>query len=107
MKRLLIIMLTICVWTNNVCAQFHSMNYDKETVAAMATAFGAEAVAEGYYSEQVGAILKHYNAAELAAAGIFASKFLERKAMTDLGLWNSNTENYYYKRIYNITFPLQ
>ena len=53
MKRLLIIMLTICVWTNNVCAQFHSMNYDKETVAAMATAFGAEAVAEGYYSEQV------------------------------------------------------
>lgn len=43
MKRLLIIMLTICVWTNKVCAQFHSMNYDKETVAAMATAFGAEA----------------------------------------------------------------
>ena len=102
MKRLLIIMLTICVWTNKVCAQFHSMNYDKETVAAMTTAFGAEAVAEGYYSEQVGAILKHYNAAELATAGIFASKFLERKAMTDLGLWNSNTENYYYKRIYNM-----
>ena len=102
MKRLLIIMLTICVWTNKVCAQFHSMNYDKETVAAMATAFEAEAVAEGYYSEQVGAILKHYNAAELAAAGIFASKFLERKAMTDLELWNSSTENYYYRRIYNM-----
>ena len=48
MKRLLIIMLTICVWTNEACAQFHSMNYDKETVAAMATAFGAEAVAEGF-----------------------------------------------------------
>ena len=102
MKRLLIIMLTICVWTNKVCAQFHSMNYDKETVAAMATAFGAEAVAEGYYNEQVGAILKHYNAAEVATAGIFASKFLERKALTDLGLWNSSTENYYYRRIYNM-----
>ena len=95
-------MLTICVWTNNVCAQFHSMNYDKETVAAMATAFGAEAVAESYYNEQVGAILKHYNAAEVATAGIFASKFLERKALTDLGLWNSSTENYYYRRIYNM-----
>ena len=102
MKRLLIIMLTICVWTNKVCAQFHSMNYDKETVAAMATAFGAEAVAESYYNEQVGAILKHYNAAEVATAGIFASKFLERKALTDLGLWNSSTENYYYRRIYNM-----
>ena len=102
MKRLLIIMLTICVWTNKVCAQFHSMNYDKETVAAMATAFGAEAVAESYYNEQVGALLKHYNAAEVATAGIFASKFLERKALTDLGLWNSSTENYYYRRIYNM-----
>ena len=96
MKRLLTIMLLVCAWWNTIQAQYYSVNYDKETVAAMATAFGAEAVAEGYYSEQVGAILKHYNAAELAAAGIFASKFLERKAMTDLGLWNSSTENYYY-----------
>ena len=102
MKRLLTIMLMVCAWVNAIQAQYYSVNYDKETVAAMATAFGAEAVAEGYYSEQVGAILKHYNAAELAAAGIFASKFLERKAMTDLGLWNSSTENYYYKRIYNM-----
>ncbi len=102
MKRLLIIMLMVCAWANMVKAQYYSVNYDKETVAAMATAFGAEAVAEGYYNEQVGAILKHYNAAEVATAGIFASKFLERKALTDLGLWNSSTENYYYKRIYNM-----
>ncbi len=102
MKRLLIIMLMVCAWANTVKAQYYSVNYDKETVAAMATAFGAEAVAEGYYNEQVGAILKHYNAAEVATAGIFASKFLERKALTDLGLWNSSTENYYYKRIYNM-----
>ncbi len=102
MKRLLIIMLIVCAWANMVKAQYYSVNYDKETVAAMATAFGAEAVAEGYYNEQVGAILKHYNAAEVATAGIFASKFLERKALTDLGLWNSSTENYYYKRIYNM-----
>lgn len=68
----------------------------------MASAFAAKAVAEGYYDEQVAAILKHYQAAEVAAAGIFASKFLERKAMTDLGIWSSNTENYYYHRIYNM-----
>ena len=102
MKRLLTIMLMVCAWVNAIQAQYYSVNYDKETVAAMATAFGAEAVAESYYNEQVGAILKHYNAAEVATAGIFASKFLERKALTDLGLWNSSTENYYYKRIYNM-----
>ena len=95
-------MLMVCAWVNAIQAQYYSVNYDKETVAAMATAFGAEAVAESYYNEQVGAILKHYNAAEVATAGIFASKFLERKALTDLGLWNSSTENYYYKRIYNM-----
>jgi len=95
-------MLLVCAWWNTIQAQYYSVNYDKETVAAMATAFGAEAVAESYYNEQVGAILKHYNVAEVATAGIFASKFLERKALTDLGLWNSSTENYYYKRIYNM-----
>ena len=52
-------MLMVCAWVNAIQAQYYSVNYDKETVAAMATAFGAEAVAEGYYSEQVGAILKH------------------------------------------------
>jgi hypothetical protein len=68
----------------------------------MAAAYGTEAVAEAYYNEQVQNILKHYNAAEVASAGIYASKFLERKAMTELGIWNSSTENYYYRRIYNM-----
>ena len=102
MKRLLsIIMLIVCVLAR-ADAQYYSVNYDKQTVAAMAAAYGTEAVAEAYYNEQVQNILKHYNAAEVASAGIFASKFLERKAMTELGIWNSNTENYYYRRIYNM-----
>lgn len=83
-------------------AQSYSVNYDRQTVAAMAAAFGAEAVSEGYYNEQVGEVLKHYNAAEVATAGIFAAKFLERKAFTDLGIWSSSTENYYYRRVHNM-----
>ena len=83
-------------------AQYYSVNFDKKTVAAMATAFGAEYAAESYYEQQVAEILKHYNAAEVAAAGIFASKYLERKAKTDLGLWSSSTENYYYRRIHHM-----
>ena len=75
-----------------VHAQYYSVNYDKQIVAAMAAAFGAGAMAESYYNEQVGEILKHYNAAEVATAGIFAAKFLERKAFTDLGIWSSSTE---------------
>ena len=102
MKRLLsIMMLIVCVLVK-ADAQYYSVNYDKQTVAAMAAAYGTEAVAEAYYNVQVQNILKHYNAAEVASAGIYASKFLERKAMTELGIWNSSTENYYYRRIYNM-----
>lgn len=93
MKHLsLIITILLLAVTRPVHAQYYSVNYDARTVAAMAAAFGTEAVAEGYYGEQVDNILKHYNAAEVAAAGIFASKFLQHKAFTDLGIWCSSTE---------------
>lgn len=71
MKRLsLILILLSLVVVQQVHAQYYSVNYDARTVAAMATAFGTEAVAESYYREQVDDILKHYNAAEVATAGI-------------------------------------
>ena len=103
MKRLLTILLTaLTVFVQTVHAQYYSVNVDVKTAAAMVAAFGTESVAEAYSNEQVQAILKHYNAAEVATAGIFASKFLERKALTDLGIWSSSTENYYYRRIYHM-----
>ena len=103
MKRLsLILLLLSLVAVQRVHAQYYSVNIDARTVAAMAAAFGTETVAESYYREQVDDILKHYTAAEVAAAGIFSSKFLERKALSELGIWSSSTENYYYRRIYNM-----
>ena len=103
MKRLslILIFLSLAI-VQQVHAQYYSVNYDARTVAAMATAFGAEAVAESYYRGQVDDILKHYTTAEVATAGIFASKFLEHKALSDLGIWCSSTENYYYHRIYRM-----
>jgi hypothetical protein len=83
-------------------AQYYSVNYDKRTVAEMTAAFASEAATEAYYAEQVAKIREYYQAAEVAAAGIFTSKFLDRRALTDLGLWTSSTENYYYRRIYNM-----
>ena len=104
MRRIHLIIIYMCLTlvVGKVHAQYYSVNYDKQTVAAMAAAFGAGAMAESYYNEQAGEILKHYNAAEVATAGIFAAKFLERKAFTDLGIWSSSTENYYYRRIHNM-----
>ena len=101
MKRsLLIISLIICALTT-AKAQYYSVNYDQETVAKMVASFNTEAATEMYYADQIAKIREHYQA-EVAAAGIFTSKFLDRKALTDLGLWTSSTENYYYRRIYHM-----
>lgn len=70
--HLLIILFLICLG-QSAQAQYYSVNYDKKTVAAMAAAYNTEAATEAYYNEQVQNILKHYNAAEVATAGIFAS----------------------------------
>ena len=102
MKRyLFIIILFVCVAVP-MTAQYYSVNYDKRTVAEMTAAFASEAATEAYYAEQVAKIREYYQAAEVAAAGIFTSKFLDRRALTNLGLWTSSTENYYYRRIYNM-----
>lgn len=103
MKRFALIIMTIAtIFVQQAHAQYYSVNFDAKTVAAMVAAYGTGTVAEAYYDEQVQAILKHYKASEVATAGIFASKFLERKALTDLGIWSSATENYYYRRIYDL-----
>lgn len=104
MKRLSLIIMTIVALfaQQQAHAQYYSVNIDAKTVAAMVAAYGTGTVAEAYYDEQVQNILKHYKASEVATAGIFASKFLERKALTDLGIWSSATENYYYRRIYHL-----
>lgn len=102
MKRYLFIIILFVCAAVPMTAQYYSVNYDKRTVAEMTAAFASEAATEAYYAEQVAKIREYYQAAEVAAAGIFTSKFLDRRALTDIGLWTSSTENYYYRRIYNM-----
>lgn len=102
MKKYLLLFVTLCVFAIQVKAQYVRVNYDKKTIAVMAGAYGAETAAEVYYNEQVKKILDKYSAAEVAAAGIFLSKYMDRKGMTELGILSSSTENYYYRRIYNL-----
>ena len=102
MYRILLLLTLACTFVFPTRAQYVRVNYDKKTVAAMVAAYGTETVAEAYYNEQVKAILERYNAAEIAAAGIFTSKFLDRKGLTELGIWSNQTENQYYRRIYHL-----
>ena len=81
MKRYLIILTLYLCAVVPTMAQYYSVNYDKRTVAEMTAAFATEAATEAYYAQQVAKIREHYQAAEVAAAGIFTSKFLDRKAL--------------------------
>lgn len=90
MKRyLFILLLSLCALTP-VKAQYYSINIDYKTAAAMAVAFNTEAATEMYYAEQIAKIRDSYEAAEVATAGIFTSKFLDRKALSDMGLWTNS-----------------
>ena len=102
MKKFLCSIIVLLVGIVEMPAQYYRINYDAKTIAAMAGAYGTEAASEAYYNEQIKEILKHYRSAEVAAATIYASKYMDRKALTDLGLWASAEENYYYRRIYNM-----
>ena len=88
MRRLIIHIIPLFVLlgvATTLRAQYYSVNIDWKTAAAMQAAYATGAAAEGFYYEQVKDILDHYTAAEAAAAGIFSSKFLERRALTGAG----------------------
>lgn len=103
MRKILTILTLICTLAvPTASAQYVRVNIDTKTIAAMSGAFGTESVAETYYKSQIKDILDHYTTAEVAAAGIFSSKYLDRRALTELGILSDGAENYYYRRIYNL-----
>ena len=85
-----------------VKAQYYSINVDYGTMEAMSEAFTTEAAMEALHNENLQKIYDSYKAAEVASAGIFSSKYLDRRALTNLNLWDDRQENYYYNRIYKI-----
>lgn len=95
----LVLVLVLCPMAK---AQYNSINFDYETARIMGIEYNAAASAEMYYDEQVKDILAKYGIAEVAAAGIYASKHLDRKALTDLGILADPAENHYYRRIYRL-----
>ena len=101
MKRFGLLILFAFFFSFSIEAQYANINIDNKTIAAMSAAFATEAKMEARHNENLLKILESYKAAEVATAGIFAVKYLDRKALTNLDLWSSD-ENYYYKRIYNL-----
>ena len=100
MKVIIALLLTLAVLPAR--AQYYSVNVDYGTMAAMSEAFTTESAMEALHNENLQKIHDSYKAAELASAGIFSSKYLDRKALTSLNLWDDRRENYYYNRIYKI-----
>ena len=101
MRRSLVILLLFLATLPMRSQGYGSINIDVETTAALTELFGAQYGAEALMEDDINEILHHYTNAEIATSGIFASKWLDRKAMKNAGLFSSE-ESYYYRRIYTM-----
>lgn len=99
MIRSLSIALLVCLGLDCQASVYYSVNFDRKTEAAMASTYALEVAAEAMNNESVQKILDHYTSAEVATAGIFASEWFDRKALTNVGPFGTAEENYYYARI--------
>ena len=100
-KRLMIMMCFVAgVMVMAPRQAYAGVNFDYETIAAMTSGYASELGAEYANGTSIDAMMGNYTSAEVATAGIFASKWLDRKAMTRVGSFGNANENYFYKRIY-------
>lgn len=85
-----------------VKAQYYSVNFDYQTIAAMVATYGTEAATEMMYRQNTNSIKEAYTYSEVATAGIFASKLLDRNALKSSEGFGNPDENYYYRKIYSL-----
>lgn len=102
MQHIIIAIILTLVGSQPVKAQFYSTNYDYETIAAMVSGYGAEVGIEMMYQHNTSKIAESYSYSEVATAGIFASKLLDRNALKNSQGFGNPDENYYYRKIYHL-----
>lgn len=100
--RIHIVIMVISIMSLPAYASWGSINIDAKTDAAMSGAYLAEWQTERMSDDVLGDILKHYSSASVATAGIYSSKWMDRKALKNAGLFTNARENYYYRRIYTL-----
>ena len=83
-------------------AQYYSVNFDYQTIAAMVASFAAEAGTEELNQQTTAQIADSYGYSEVATAGIYASKLLDRNALKSVNGFANADENYYYTKIYRL-----
>ena len=101
MKKILIAFLLILSYRCYGAISFASGNLDFATVAAMESAYDVENSIEQEAVNNLNEILSHYSIAGIATAGIYLSKYQDRRSLTNVGLF-SDSEEFYYQRIRNL-----
>ncbi len=102
MARRFIFSVLLSVLAISAFADITSINIDTKTAEAMTAGYATEFFAEGAITDEITQILKHYTSSEVASAGIFSSKWLDRQALKESGRFGHAERNYYYRRIYQL-----
>ena len=99
MRHRTIIMIIFWVLSlSQAIAAYVHVDYDYKGATMAEATYLALGKAESLNTESIIDILDHYTSAEVASAGIWLSKFLERKSIKDEGIFGKE-ENHYYKVI--------
>jgi len=102
MKKLLaVLLLILCSVQSQGQASVASVNLDFKTASAMEATYDIENAAEQRAVDNLNEILSHYTSAGIATAGIYLSKYKDRRSLTNVGLF-SDEEEWYYQRIRNM-----
>lgn len=101
-RRIILTLIFLFSFGGYIFSQEFTPNFDWMTISAMTDSYGAAILAENGYRESLEDILSQYTKSAASSSVIFATRFAERKALTNMRLWDSQTENYYYKRIYSL-----
>jgi hypothetical protein len=98
MRRLIILIFSLVLSLSQASSMWIHYDYDYKGASLAKAAYEALARAEAGNTGDINDLLNHYASAEVASAGIWLSKFLDRKALKDEMIFSS-AENHYYKVI--------
>ena len=97
MRRLIVLLFAYLSFSTGSKA-YVNVDFDIEGATLAYGAYAVLAGSESLSTSDIKDILEHYTSAEVATAGIWLSKWMDRKALKDEGIFGK-TENHYYKAI--------
>ncbi|MDD6552147.1 MAG: hypothetical protein PUF37_00970 [Prevotellaceae bacterium] len=100
MRKILFLFFFSIVAVNMRANMYHSINIDKSTIATMKGIYSAELAEEAKNQKELNNVYGDYEKIGVSVAGIFVSKWFDRKALTNVRLFTVEEKMVYQRILY-------